>query len=260
MTLPFKMDYSKNEWRDLLRACLLAVLLLGGYALLLDPVVSTRVNKRRELPARMSYRPVIASQHTVSGEDSFQTLWSPVLFSLPTDVGFSSHHRVEQRSLIPPVAVSYQFSPVHRVEPQSKMPMRALWKLGLRDLLNVTDSEEAVLPVVSSVPVPQAVRPLRVEGDLSAEDFVQANLPAAVVRGRAVGPLQLELSVNAAGWVDHAFVVKSSGDEMLDQDVQRMVRQWQACDGDAGRQALVTVAIPEESVLHSQAPQGAGTP
>ena len=77
------------------------------------------------LLTRLSYRPVLQHGQTGGDGDNLHPVWSPILFSLPTKVGFS-HSIIESgRQMLPPIDMPLDRVVSHGAPPtltQGRMP------------------------------------------------------------------------------------------------------------------------------------------
>lgn len=188
---------------------------------------------------RLSYVPVIAAHSgTISGD--VRALWSPVLFSLPTAVGFSRTVLNQSAGIGPPVETPLPpevlmervpASGAGAMHPRSMHdPVAVLRRMPeVRDHLTVPE-------LTSGNRSPLQVYALGTDAELLPEDLP---LPARKDLGVEPWETEVELVVAEEGWITRVLLMSPPADPAVAQAVSRALYRWRYDPGVSRRLQLV---------------------
>ena len=230
-------------------AGLLGLLGLGAWSLF-EPIGFPGPSPEQDYP-RMSYRPVLTSGNDLGHGGALQSVWTPILFSLPTRAGFSSLFLEKPGNALPPAGLPEEPS-LHRParteqnwEAYKTEPAQTDISAQIRYARRRMPAPPASAPVSDGVaqqvsPGGAAAPAIRWGGGLSAAIMLESTLNLQGLGG-GVRDVVLAVDVSEEGLFDRVFVEQSSGDVEWDNRVVGRVKQWRAVPASVRRHGRVDV-------------------
>ncbi len=222
-------------------AVLMAILTQGLWWLFLIPAEAVHQVVDTKAP-KLTYLRL----EEMADDAGAQTLWSPILFSLPTPVGFSRLMMEGAGSLRPPLSAAStaelffaRESPdapglravVH--EPLSNRIVQVLGSLASAERAPsvFADSEEAFEPYVTIE---------FVDGFLE-EEFAEASLPNELKSGTGSWEVLAHLDVDEWGHVAHVFLERMTDSDARNNAIIRALHRWKLDRAGEARSGKVVV-------------------
>jgi len=238
----------ENQTRRRFMLLLVAALWHVPLWFVLRPDMPERMTHR--LPAHsgmaLSFLPLSQEPGTGPMEADARILWSPVLFSLPSPVGFSKP-LFPQRLMPPPEKLRNQEAGALLMKPLSTgrrftitasdpLGYQAQRLLSRREVLRLPGvlHHEAIRPAAG---LHVAFRDALAGRTVSGVPVDPATLPAGDQAWLAV----IHVRFAPEGWPAFALLDRGTGDEALDQALVREVRRWRLEDSAEPREGRVEV-------------------
>jgi hypothetical protein len=244
MPRPLFRPELRAERRHWLLALAFTAVASIAWSLLVTP---DAISARGPVPetVRVSYRPVLLQGEAMG--DNLQAVWSPVLFSLPTHVGFSRDMLASSSSMLPPVQHPEESFLMTSAPPRlireagtnlnlnTRMQVkRALTRRRMRDF---TPDPADLFNDAKNVPGILA----RIETGPDNDRFVAQPLEISAAETMRDGLFRVTLA--EPGFVESVFVEVSSGNVQWDAEVVRELRKWRAQPAGKTESGLVRVSV-----------------
>ncbi|MDD2237525.1 MAG: hypothetical protein PHG65_10005 [Kiritimatiellae bacterium] len=236
-----------RSWLMWAGAGVLGLLGLGLWSLL-DPIGFPGPSPELDYP-RVAYRPVLTRGNDLGHGGALQSVWTPILFSLPTRAGFSSLFLEQPGDSLPPAGL-----PKVAAQEPARLPQNwdayqteaanadittqiryARWR-NLRQAGRASAAPASALPSGGLFSEPS----VRWMGDLSAEMMLESTVNLKGLGG-GVRDVVLSVEVLEDGLFDQVFVEQSSGDVEWDNLVAVRVKQWRAAPSGTKRRGRLEV-------------------
>lgn len=196
---------------------------------------------------RVSYRPLLVEGDGRVGGNEVQAVWSPILFSLPTHVGFSKSQLTRSTLMLPPADLPAE-SPLQRGRLPDMADLAGPVGSTMEDQMRLTFSKMQQRPPTPFLPpdpetgtgrASPGLQVIWLDG-LSADDFEATSFRAGVSNG-ALREAVFHVVATEAGLVGRVLLEAGSGDAAWDAEALRAVRGWRAVPGQrrAGRVRIV---------------------
>ncbi len=227
-------------------AILMALGIQGFWWVWLRPVQAVQHVRVRE-PARMIYRPI--REHAQKPEkihDGVQAVWSPVLFSLPTSVGFSQPMFSDGANSMQPQLQAPSTSSLFLARATKSWP--STWAVN-SDALKQNRSYVSGfhVPVMDERSPFESGEPARAGQGLTwrfpdglAEVTFTANRFPAICLATQAWSFTVYLELDLRGNVAHAFLEKIS-DTMMSEALMLAIYQWRTAPAEGLRAGRVLV-------------------
>jgi len=182
---------------------------------------------------RVSYMPVTIDTLNSKGDihTKIRTLWSPALFSLPSQVGFSRSILTNEIGVRPPLAMPDGDSRFLERLPSMRinMPAEPL-PLDMNRVVKTLETyapRASLSPVFTSLSVTGVIVKVELSEGLTGRHFKHMNLPELPALCREK-PWEAAawLEVDPEGRVTHVFLEKKSPAESYDADLVRNIFAW----------------------------------
>jgi hypothetical protein len=252
-----RITYRRGTRRVYLVAVLVTIAWQGIWFLTLRPVQSARTRIVPPVPV-LVYAPPRAADEEGGDDLDARKVWSPVLFSLPSSIGFS-------RTVL---------NGTERMRPPLNAPSTSQLFLA-RPEVTVTNPWAVTRPPLSErvvraqSPLPrqgdrivfrernESVRPsMTFSGDLVAQDLLESSLPGRDASSSGLSEVQVFLKVNERGDVEQVLLEETTpGAPATDRLVASLYR-WRFAPGAVryGRVQLVYSAARLVEATAEQAP------
>jgi len=244
-------------WRQLW-AAVLALAWFGGWGLLLQPAGSPAPATRVAKAPRVTYLPAPAVQGDGATRADLRVLWSPVLFSLPTPMGFSRSAASNEATLRPPLQQALS-TPVLLARPVPP-PAAPLIPPPVANLAGPAPAAPAVpaAPVFTAPPpATSAAWQVLLRGGLADAAWQAQPLPPAPADGTAAdveAGAQLEFS--REGWAQHVWLDAPTASSNVNAQLVRALLQWRCAPAAAPRSGAVVLRATGPTLPPPPAPAG----
>ena len=233
-------------------AIVIALLLHLAWWLLVEPREEPGQAPRPEVTA-LVYRPVLVQAEGRSAGDALQAVWSPILFSLPTHVGFSQSQLERSGMMLPPAeqpldhsrlrdayAISTRLDPAIPLITPAEQANLTRHRLGL----DIPHRAPTLSTATASPPAPLHRYHLRWCGAITGEDFLQTELaPNLVQNDGAPREATLYIAISEEGIVSRVMLENRSGNTEWDARLVRAIRSWKGRPANQPRSGRVRISF-----------------
>lgn len=248
-----KRDYEyrriKKDRMTWLSAVVLAGVWLSFWCLLLNPQSQSLTSVAQAKP-RMVY---FASDINALSNDAMHDVWSPILFSLPTSIGFSQGSLSKSNMMLPPIELPTErplfLNDTEKFYFQSPVEV---WGNVKQDTLSQLNIMRIDADATQSVFSPDSSPDIRLEfnGGISSSDFRDIVIPSDNNMLDGVWEVRVRVAINTNATIAYAMLDKRSEDASRDQYIISLIRQWGPVKHKNTVQGTLTISrsYPSESL------------
>jgi hypothetical protein len=217
-------------------AGMIATSWFGAWALLLSPA-SPRPARGVALVPRVVYLPSMSDAAAPTGVTAeVRMLWSPVLFSLPTPLGFSRDALTNEMRMRPPLGPYAGFTNflerAARTAPVIEPPPRVNLPEMAANALRAVVASEPLTPAFDLTAVStSALFEIVLLDGLAGRKFAETRLPVRPwVGGAKPWEAVAYLELDEAGRVVHVFLESPSPSDALNARLAQVLRAWRLAE------------------------------
>lgn len=259
MRRDFGRQYDLRDKLAWVTAGVMGFLWLFGWGFLLRP----RLQLIKDAPFHSPKMKYFSSTGQSNANTAMHEIWSPILFSLPTTVGFSQFSLSKTNMMLPPIETP-QEQPLflYNTPRYAFQSPGEVWGNVKKDSLNQmnvlgidSDSMESPFEPVTNPSVQ-----ILFTDELSASDFRSTPIHDDLLLSGA-WETRIHVRISPLGLVDSAMLVQRSDDIDRDHYLLRSVYQWQPLVPEEPLEGLVVLArgYPTYAAVEQQTMENGGS-